>query len=58
LDLIGGYCEFLKDEIRFVCGGINHMDWFLKLEHKDVTSIQSCGKVRAAGVLQERKGPR
>lgn len=33
LDLIGGYCGVPKDEIRFVCGGINHMDWFLKLEH-------------------------
>lgn len=34
LDLIAGYCEVPKDEISFVCGGINHMDWFLKLEHK------------------------
>lgn len=34
LDLISGYCEVPKDEITFVCGGINHMDWFLKLEHK------------------------
>jgi len=34
LDLISGYCEVPKDEISFVCGGINHMDWFLKLEHK------------------------
>ncbi len=33
LDLIGGYCSVPKEEIRFVCGGINHMDWFLKLEH-------------------------
>ncbi len=34
LDLIAGYCHVPKDEITFVCGGINHMDWFLKLEHK------------------------
>lgn len=34
LDLIGGYCGVPKDEISYVCGGINHMDWFLKLEHK------------------------
>ena len=34
LDLIGGYCNVPKDEITYVCGGINHMDWFLKLEHK------------------------
>ena len=33
LDLIAGYCGVPKDEIRYVCGGINHMDWFLKLEH-------------------------
>jgi len=34
LDLIAGYCEVPKEEISYVCGGINHMDWFLKLEHK------------------------
>ena len=34
LDLIAGYCNVPKDEITFVCGGINHMDWFLRLEHK------------------------
>lgn len=35
LDLIAGYCQVPKNEINYVCGGINHMDWFLKLEHKD-----------------------
>jgi alpha-galactosidase len=34
LDLIAGYCQVPKEEITYVCGGINHMDWFLKLEHK------------------------
>lgn len=34
LDLIAGYCEVPKEEISFTCGGINHMDWFLTLEHK------------------------
>lgn len=34
LDLIAGYCGVPKNEIRYVCGGINHMDWFLTLEHK------------------------
>lgn len=34
LDLIARYCEVPKEEISYVCGGINHMDWFLKLEHK------------------------
>jgi len=34
LDLIARYCEVPKEEINFLCGGINHMDWFLKLTHK------------------------
>lgn len=34
LDLISRYCGVPKDEIVYTCGGINHMDWFLKLEHK------------------------
>jgi len=34
LDLIAGYCGVPKEEINYVCGGINHMDWFLKLEHE------------------------
>ena len=34
LDLIAGYCKVPKDEISYVCGGINHMDWFLKLAHE------------------------
>jgi alpha-galactosidase len=35
LDLIAGYCGIKdKNDITFTCGGINHMDWFLKLEHQ------------------------
>jgi len=34
LDLIAGYCGVPKDQITYTCGGINHMDWFLTLEHK------------------------
>jgi alpha-galactosidase len=35
LDLIAGYCGIAdKSEITYTCGGINHMDWFLRLEHK------------------------
>lgn len=34
LDLIARYCNVPKEEITYVCGGINHMDWFLRLEHK------------------------
>jgi len=34
LDLIAGYCGIKdKNQITFTCGGINHMDWFLRLEH-------------------------
>ncbi len=32
LDLIAGYVGARKDEIDFLCAGINHMAWFLKLE--------------------------
>ena len=34
LDLIARYCGVPKEEITHTCGGINHMDWFLKLEHR------------------------
>ncbi|MCX8052858.1 MAG: alpha-glucosidase/alpha-galactosidase [Armatimonadetes bacterium] len=34
MDLIAGYVGVPKDEIDFVAAGINHMAWFLKLEHK------------------------
>lgn len=34
LDLISGYTGVPKDEIDYSTAGINHMDWFLKLEHK------------------------
>ncbi|MCL2813207.1 MAG: alpha-galactosidase [Oscillospiraceae bacterium] len=33
MDLISGYTNTPKDEIDFVAAGINHMAWFLKLEH-------------------------
>lgn len=33
LDLISGYTGVPKEEIDYVNAGINHMDWFLKLEH-------------------------
>jgi len=34
LTQIAHYCQVPnKDEIRYTCGGINHMDWFLTLEH-------------------------
>jgi alpha-galactosidase len=34
LDLISGYLGVPKAEIDFLCAGINHMAWFLKLEHQ------------------------
>ena len=34
MDLIGSYTGVPKGEIDFVAAGINHMGWFLKLEHK------------------------
>jgi alpha-galactosidase len=33
LDLISGYANVSKSEIDFLCAGINHMAWFLKLRH-------------------------
>jgi len=32
LDLIAGYTNCQKSEIDFICAGINHMAWFLKIE--------------------------
>ena len=34
LDLISGYVDVPKDEIDYLSAGINHMGWFLRLEHK------------------------
>lgn len=34
LDLIAGYVGVPKSEIDFLSAGINHMGWFLKLEHQ------------------------
>ena len=34
MDLIAGYTDLKKEEIDFIVAGINHMAWFLKLEHK------------------------
>jgi len=33
MDLISGYTGVPKDDIDFLAAGINHMAWFLKLEH-------------------------
>ncbi len=34
LRLIAGYAGVPLEDITYTCGGINHMDWFLRLEHK------------------------
>jgi len=34
MDLIASYVDVPKDEIDFTAAGINHMAWFLKLEHR------------------------
>jgi alpha-galactosidase len=34
LDLISGYVGLPKTEIDYISAGINHMGWFIKLEHK------------------------
>ncbi len=34
LDLISGYTDVPKNQIDYLCAGINHMGWFLKLQHK------------------------
>ena len=34
LDLIGRYVDTPKDQIDFLCAGINHMGWFLSLHDK------------------------
>jgi alpha-galactosidase len=34
MDLIAGYTDVPKAEIDFIAAGINHMAWFLKLEHR------------------------
>lgn len=34
MDLISGYVGVPKNEIDFTCAGINHMGWFIKLEHE------------------------
>jgi alpha-galactosidase len=33
MDLISGYVDVPKEEIDYLCAGINHMAWFLTIEH-------------------------
>ena len=34
LELLAGYAGVPKDEIDYTCAGINHMGWFIRLEHR------------------------
>lgn len=34
LDLVAGYTDTPRDEIDFLCAGINHLSWFVRLEHR------------------------
>jgi len=34
LDLISGYTDVPKEKIDYLCAGINHMAWFLKIENE------------------------
>ncbi|HWQ91150.1 MAG TPA: alpha-galactosidase [Clostridia bacterium] len=34
MDLVASYTDVPKEEIDFVAAGINHMAWFLRLEHR------------------------
>jgi len=51
LDLISGYVGLPKEEIDYIAAGINHMGWFLRLEHKGKDLYP-----RIARVLHQRKG--
>jgi alpha-galactosidase/6-phospho-beta-glucosidase family protein len=44
LDLISRYCGVPKEEITYTCGGINHMDWFLRWSTRAATSTPRCAK--------------
>ena len=41
LDLVSGYVGVSKADIDFLCAGINHMGWFLKLERMGRISTPS-----------------
>jgi alpha-galactosidase len=52
LDLISGYVDVPKPEIDYLCAGINHMAWFLKIEHNGRDLYPgAAGAVRITRVL-------
>ena len=61
LDLIAATSDVPKDQIDFLCAGINHMAWFLSLRDKrdgrDLYPLLRAN-MREARVLRQREGPR
>ena len=57
LDLIAGYTGAQKAEIDYLCAGINHMDWFLKLE-KDGQDLYPllCANIEKPEYYKNEKG--
>jgi alpha-galactosidase len=56
MDLISGYTNAPKDEIDFVAAGINHMAWFLKLEHngKDLYPVLKANMEKPEYYINEK----
>jgi len=56
LDLISRYVGVDKEDIDYLCGGINHMDWFLKLKKdgKDLYPILKENMEKAEYYINEK----
>ena len=59
MDLIASYAGVPKEEIDFLAAGINHMAWFLRLEHRgrDLYPVLK-ENFEKPGLLREREGAR
>ena len=57
LDLVASYTGVPKEQIVYLSAGINHMAWFLKLEHlgRDLYPLLR-ERFRATRILREREG--
>ena len=57
--LIAGYLGRKVEDIDYICAGINHMGWFIKLEQdgRDLYP-RAAREIRAARILRIRKGAR
>lgn len=56
MDLIASYTGLPKDEIDYLCAGINHMGWFLRLEHegKDIYPLLKANFERPGYYVNEK----